>query len=288
MMAGVTAPEGEGVNQPMVGVGLIGSGAIAGELARAVDCGRIKNASLLVLFDVDDAMSTRLSRDLPSHPIVASSFNQFLQFPGLTLVVEAASQKAVQAYAEEVLSQGMDLMTMSSGALTDSALFQKLSEAAQRHNRRVLVPSGALGGIDAIRAARDGLEEVVITTRKPPDSFRGAPGFKEWESKEITSPQLLYEGPAHEAVRLYPANVNVAATLSLAGLGPARTTVRILADPDAKGNVHEIFARGKFGTLRFIMENVPHPNNPKTSYLAALSAIETLRSACEPGVRIGA
>ena len=105
---------------------------------------------------------------------------------------------------------------------------------------------------------------------------------------EITSAQVVFEGNALEAVKRFPFNINVASVLSLAGIGPERTMVRIIADPEAGGNIHEIYARGRSGTLRFTMENVPHPDNPMTSHLAVLSAIETLRGICEGGVRVGA
>lgn len=275
------------LKQPIVGVGLIGCGAIAAELAVAIDNGSVKNASLLVVFDPEIELAENLSQELDSHPVAAGSFAEFLEHPGLHLVVEAASQAAVRAHAVEVLSASIDLMIMSSGALTDVEIFRSISEVAERNGCRAIIPSGAIGGIDAIRAVRQGLEEVVITTRKPPHAYKGAPGFKAWETKELNGRQVLYEGSVLEAVQLFPANVNVAATLSLAGIGPDKTTIRVLADPAATRNTHEIFARGTSGTFRFTMENVPHPRNPKTSYLAVLSAIETLRAACESGVRIG-
>ena len=99
---------------------------------------------------------------------------------------------------------------------------------------------------------------------------------------------MVFEGNALEAVKRFPFNINVASVLSLAGIGPERTKVRIIADPEAQGNIHEIYARGRSGTLRFTMENVPHPDNPMTSHLALLSAIETLRRACQGGIKIGA
>ena len=148
-------------------------------------------------------------------------------------------------------------------------------------------PSGAIGGIDAIRAAEDGLDEVTLTTTKRPEGLRGSPGFRDWEDREITDPQVIYDGPAADGIKLFPANVNVAATLSLAGLGPLKTKLKVVADPAAPGNVHQIEARGDFGMMRFTFENRPHPDNPRTSYLAILSAIELLRQACGTGPRIG-
>ena len=103
----------------------------------------------------------------------------------------------------------------------------------------------------------------------------------------ITKPEVIFDGSALEAIKLFPANVNVGATLSLAGLGPLKTRVKVVADPQAPGNVHEVYARGDFGVMRFTLENRPHERNPRTSYLAVLSVLETLRAACTPGPRIG-
>jgi aspartate dehydrogenase len=128
---------------------------------------------------------------------------------------------------------------------------------------------------------------VTIVSTKKPISLTGSPGFTEWEKEDITAPTVIYEGSAAEAVRLFPANLNVAATVSMAGIGPDSTRVRVVADPDSPGNVHEINAVSKAGKFSFRFENIPHETNPKTSFLAVLAAIETLRSICEPTLRVG-
>ncbi len=178
-------------------------------------------------------------------------------------------------------------MTLSSGALADTALYERLRDIAGKNGSDIVVPSGALGGIDALRSVRDLLEEVTLTSTKQPRAFSGAPGFAKWEDVDITKPTVLYEGPAVEAVPLFPANVNVAATLSVAGIGPQKTIVKVVADPASPGNVHEIHARGEFGEFTFRLVNEPHVRNPKTSHLAVLSAVETLRAYCDHGPRIG-
>ena len=124
------------------------------------------------------------------------------------------------------------------------------------------------------------VDSVTLTTTKPPLGFTGAPGVeqKRIDLRQIRVPTELFSGPAREACRLFPANVNVAATLSLAGIGPDRTMVRIIADPGVSRNIHEVEVRGEFGVLRMRAENVPSPDNPKTSYLAILSAVATLRN----------
>ena len=271
----------------MTGLGLLGCGAIGRQIAKAVCSGEAADATLVSLFDEDAARASSLVADLPVSVRQAATFDEFISAQDLDLVVECAAPGAVRAYAERILAQGKDLLLMSSGALTDSALHARLAALAEKEGRRLMVPSGALGGIDAIRAVRHLLEEATLTTTKPPSGLAGAPGFADWESTQITEPQIIFEGPALEAVKLFPANVNVAATLGLAGLGPHKTRVKVVADPHSSSNVHEIVARGSFGVLRFRMELRPHEENPRTSALAIYSAIESLRTACSSGPRIG-
>ena len=271
----------------MVGVGLLGCGTIGTQLAEAVCAGEAGDAEVVALFDQDIKKASSLAEQLPASVSCFETFDQFLSAPRMELVVECATPKAVVAHAEALLAGGKDLLLMSSGALTDTSLFQRLSRLAQQNGRRLMMPSGALGGIDAMRAVRHQLDEVTLTTTKAPRSLQGAPGFREWESREIAQAEVIFEGTALEAVRLFPANVNVAATLGLSGIGPEKTRVKVVADPQSPGNVHEIAAKGRFGVLRFRMELRPHERNPRTSALAILSAIEALRSACSQGPRIG-
>ena len=271
----------------MTGIGILGCGAMGREIASTVASGKVNNATLVSLFDIDldraHSLAGQISPSLPA----TSNITAFLSPPSLQLVVECASPIAVRAYAETVLSHGKDLLMMSSGALTDSSFFQTLAHTAEKQRCRFMVPSGALAGIDAIRAVRHHLDKVSLTTTKPPKSLHGAPGFKKWETQDIGKAQVIFEGTAAEAVELFPANVNVASTLSLAGLGPQKTTVKVIADPASTSNMHEIVAEGNFGVLRLNMELRPHDNNPATSYLAVVSAIEALREACSTGPKIG-
>ena len=275
------------MTESIVNVGILGCGAMGRELALAADSDRISNARVAALFDIDENAIASLSRDLSSQPTGYSDIADFVAHPDLGLVVECASQAAAHAYATTILKTGVTLILMSSGALTDPDVYEELSVAARSSGGKVIVPSGAIGGIDAVRAVAHLLETVTLTTTKPPLALTGAPGFAEWEDREITEATVIFEGSASEAVRLFPANVNVGATLSLAGIGPTQTRVTVIADPDAPGNVHQIDARGSFGKFKFEFINEPHPANPKTSYLAALAAIEALRTYCDPGPRIG-
>jgi aspartate dehydrogenase len=270
-------------------VGVIGCGTIGRELAIAIDTGAVQNSSLVSLFDVVEGNAQSLRAKLgSSQPLTFSSFEEFIK-TDCKLVAEAASQEAVRRFASQILQAGKDLMVMSVGALADETLLTQLLKEAAKNDCRLYVPTGAIAGIDAIKAVRHLLDTVILTTTKHPKALAGAPFFEtsKFKINEINERTLIYEGSASNAVKAFPANVNVAAVLSLAGIGVDRTKVRIVADPSFATNQHEITAKGSFGEFHFTVNNVPTPGNPKTSYLAVLSAIECLRSICEEGIRIG-
>jgi aspartate dehydrogenase len=201
------------------------------------------------------------------------------------VVVEAAAQAAVRQYAVPLLEGGVDIMVMSVGALADGALLRTITDTAERLGRRVHVPAGAIGGLDVLRAASlDRLDEVTLVTSKPPRALAGAPFFdtNPIDLATITERTIIFEGPAAQAVKLFPANVNVAAALSLAGIGPERTRMQVVADPTLDRNVHEVVARGSFGEMKLRLANVPSPSNPRTSFLACLSGLATLRRLSNP------
>jgi aspartate dehydrogenase len=205
------------------------------------------------------------------------------------LLIESASQNAVRFIVPRALEAGCDVMVLSVGALVDEALRENIFRLAKQNNCNLYFPSGAVVGIDGIISASAGeISSVSLTTRKPPSGLAGAPYItcKGIELEKIEKETLIFEGPASEAVKAFPANVNVAATISLAGIGFERTKVRIIADPAASRNIHEITVEGKFGRFFTKVENLPSPDNPKTSYLAALSAISTLKMILNP-VKIG-
>ena len=169
---------------------------------------------------------------------------------------------------------------MSTGALLDEDLFSSMLKVAKKNGRKIYVPSGAIVGLDNIKSASlESISEVTLTTRKPPKSLEGAPYIKQKgiNLSLLKEPCVLYEGSAKEAVEFFPQNINVAASLSLASIGPERTRVRIIADPNIENIIHEIHVKGEFGEIYTKTINKPSPSNPKTSYIAALSAIATLR-----------
>ncbi|MEM3616897.1 MAG: aspartate dehydrogenase [Candidatus Bathyarchaeia archaeon] len=268
-----------------LGVGLIGCGAIGIVLAQAIDKGQAGNTCLLMVFDRNIERAKNLVQRLKSKPKVAKSVREILECDDVKLVIEAASQEAVKAYAVEVLKAGKDLMIMSVGALVDSELLSEISRTAKENERKVYIPSGAIAGLDGLKASAIGkIEGVTLTTRKPVEGLVDNSYFMRKTGGRVEGPTLIYEGSAAEACKLFPANVNVAATLSLAGIGAEKTIVRVVADPTISRNIHEIEVKGDFGELRIHVENVPSVENPKTSFLAALSAIATLKRLTEPFV----
>ncbi len=273
---------------PKKRVGLVGCGTIGSQLAMSVDSDKIANASLVALFDAAEGNLQNLKSKLHSSPEAHSDFGRFLA-SGADIVVEAASQDAVRAFGRATLEAGKDMMIMSVGAVADGGFLAELLQAAAKKGCRIYVPTGAIAGIDAIRSVKNLLDSVTLTTTKNPKALAGAPFFETSRIRldDIAKSTVVYEGAAAEAVRAFPANVNVAAVLSLAGIGVDRTKVRIVADPRATTNRHEIVAAGSFGEIRIMVDNVPSPGNPKTSFLAVLSAIECLRSICDDGMRIG-
>lgn len=196
-----------------------------------------------------------------------------------TFVVEVAGHGGLQDHGAAALEAGHDLLVVSVGALTDQALLDRLTAAAGAGGGRMLIAPGAVGGIDAIAAARQGgIDRVAYTSRKPPGAWKGTPAEDICDLDALTAEQVLFEGPADTAARLYPKNANVAATIALAGAGFDRTEVRVVADPAAPGNVHEVEIEGAFGRMELRMEGKPLPENPKTSSLTAFSVLRAIRN----------
>ena len=196
---------------------------------------------------------------------------------GPDIIAEVASQQAVAEYGEQVLRNSIDFLVISVGALADAELYDRLETAAEFGNSRMLLPAGAIGGLDAIAAMRiGGLSSVRYRSRKPPAAWRGSPAERVVDLGNLAKPTLLYSGTAREAALLYPQNANVAAAVALAGLGFEQTQVELLADPEAPGNVHEIEVEGAAGKFSIKLEGRPSRSNPKTSALAALSVARAL------------
>lgn len=274
--------KGRGIEIVVVNsIGIFGCGAIGKALLRAVASGKLAVRIAGVASRTEESARAFLS--------IFDNPPPYLSLPELIaaadLIIEAAGGSVVPELAEKVFAAGKDLMVISVGALLDHP---EIIEKSRKTGCRLYCPSGAIAGLDGIKSASVGeITHVTHTTRKPPDGLEGAPyliergislvGLK--EEKEI------FSGSAREACRGFPANVNVTAAVSLAGIGPERTRVRILAVPGLARNCHDIDVEGEFGLLRVHIENVPS-ENPKTGKLTALSIIRAIRDVIDP-VRIG-
>lgn len=261
-------------------VAIIGCGAIGGILARAIDRGEAGKTKLGRVFDLDEKQAKELAGELSNSPSVAGGIEEILEDKEIDLVVEAASQEAVSEYAIGILESGKDLMVLSIGAFSDEGLFREVSETARDVGQRVYLPSGAILGLDGLKAVKiAGIDEVSLTTRKPPETLAATKFVKEKkiELSNLKEPKVIFEGSAREAVEAFPKSVNVAATLSLVTSGFDQTKVKVVADPSTDRNIHEIRVKGEAGEFTTRACNVSSPDNPKTSYLAALSAIQELR-----------
>ena len=275
------------------GVALIGCGTIGKEIAFAIDSGRIKNASIVTLFDKVKSAAYELRSKLHHNdPHIFSDFTEFISsrsFKDTDIVVEAASQDAVNSFCKKIVENGKSLMIMSVGALADQLLLSELLDKASHNQCHIYVPTGAIAGIDAIRSVRHLIDSVMLSTTKSPKALSDAPFFNlaGFDPSKLNQKTVIYEGSAADAVKKFPSNVNVAAVLGLAGVGIENTMVKIIVDPNTDRNQHEITVNGKFGEMTLSVRNIPSPTNPKTSFLAVLSAIECLRSVCDDNIRIG-
>lgn len=205
------------------------------------------------------------------------------------VVVEAASHEAVRDFGEALLDKGIALIVLSGGALCDDALRAQLEAAAMRSGALLYVPSGGICGLDALKAmCMAGVDEVSIAVTKPPAAWKGIAYVETLriDLDKLTGPVTLFDGAAREGVPLFPANVNIAAVLSMAGVGFDRTRLKVVADPALTHNTHYITLRGTTGSISIKIENVPSPENPKTAWLACYSALAALKQA-KAAVRYG-
>lgn len=199
----------------------------------------------------------------------------------IDLVVECAGHGGLLAHAPAVLSSGHNLLTISIGALADQNLYQTLQNAAEKGGGSLMLASGAIGALDALRAGQMGqLKNVCYKGRKPPMGWMGSPAEEKLDLPHLHDcAQTHFVGNAREAALQYPKNANVAAAIALSGLGFEATQVELIADPSIEQNVHEVLAEGDFGQLKFVIEGNPLPTNPRTSALAAMSVIASIKQA---------
>ena len=243
-------------------VGIIGCGAIANIITTSI-VQEENNIDIAYFFDKDIERAENLAS--LAGGVAVLDFDDMLN--DVDLILECAAPVSVKEYAPKVLGHGIDMIVMSIGALMDFDFYHELESLAKDNGAKIHLPSGAIVGLDGIKAvAKFGLKEVSLVTRKSSKSL----------GKDIDAEEVLFEGKASDAVKEFPLNINVAATISIAC--QRDIDVKIIVDPKVNRNVHEITAKGDFGEFKTTTMNYPCAANPKTSMLAALSAIRLLKS----------
>lgn len=259
-------------------VGVVGCGAIGSRISRAVVKELKSYCQLTGIYDIDVNKTEVLAKQLSSRKIIQPSLNALIK--NSDLVVEAVNSEETRRIVEQVLKSGKHILVMSVGKLLSAEQIFKL---ARKNHCSILIPSGAVAGLDAVKAAsRATIKKIKLITRKPLKGFYNNPYLKEKGIflDQIKKETTIFEGSVFDAVRIFPQNINVAATVALACEAPRKLRVKIMTSPEYKRNSHEIQVSGDFGHMTTHTENVTCPDNPKTSYLAVLSAIQTLRQFC--------
>jgi aspartate dehydrogenase len=261
-------------------LGIAGLGAIGVAVARPLLAGTIPEIRLAAVTARDPAtVEERLGTPVPALDFAALAAH-------CDVVLECLPRALFRAVAEPAIERGRVFIPLSVGALLEEG---DLIERARTTGARILVPTGALLGLDAVRAAAEGeIASVTMITRKPPNGLTGAPYLREHSIslEGLVEPLRVFAGSARDGARGFPANVNVAAALSLAGIGPDRTRLEIWADPAVTRNTHRIVVEADSARLTMMIENVPTEHNPKTGRITALSAIALLRGLVAP-LRVG-
>lgn len=254
-------------------VAIGGFGAIGQEVAKALDEG-IPGLELVAVSARDQEKARRnlegLKAEVALLPLADLAYHA-------DVVIECAPAAVFRELALPAIEQGRILVPLSVGQLL---VHDDLEARAAETGARILVPTGALLGLDAVRAAAEGtIESVTMVTRKPPGGLAGAPYLTDnnIDLEGLTEPRRVFEGTAREGAKGFPANVNVAAALSLAGIGPDRTMLEIWADPGVTRNTHTIAVEADSARFMLKIENVPSEANPRTGKITALSTIALLR-----------
>jgi aspartate dehydrogenase len=253
-------------------IGIVGCGTIGSQLVKVIHKDLKSKASLVGLCDTDKERIKKLKSKLK---INTKIYPLKILIKQSDLIIEAAHPDVASVVLKESIANKKNVMLMSVGGMLGN---EKLLKLAEKRGLRVYLPSGAVAGIDAIKAAKQaGIKTARLITRKPPKGL---------SLKNITKETIIFNGTAAQAIKKFPKNINVSAILSLASIGAKKVKVKILTSPEFKKNSHQIIVEGKFGKLSTVTENIPSPNNPKTSYLAVLSAIATLKQILSP-IKLG-
>lgn len=253
-------------------IGLIGKGAIAGYVVRVLEKrGHTIGAVLL-----------RPGRVAENPGLHVGSVQALPD--DLDLMIDCAGHAALAVHGPAILMRGIDLITVSLGALADTQTYDTLENAARQGNARLHLASGAIGALDCLQAARIGrLDSVTYVGRKPPKGWKGSPAESKLDLDAVTcGAHTHFQGTAREAALTYPKNANVAAAVALAGVGFDATQVQLIADADVTQNIHEIKAIGEFGSFQFQISGNSLPDNPRSSALAAMSVLSKIEQTRQP------
>jgi len=256
----------------------IGFGAIN---SRVADLLKARNAPVDIVAVATRDDPTERARIPAGVPFLASSSDLAALKPDL--VIEAAGRAAIDTWAPAALAAAPTMIIASTSAFCDDALLPRLADIAEKHGSHVLIPSGAIGGIDALAgAAVLGLDAVTHRIVKPPVAWKGTPAEKLLALASLHERTVFFEGTAREAASQYPQNANATVVTSLAGIGLDRTRVELIADPAVRLNGHTIAAEGAFGRMTITLENNPLATNPKSSELTALSLVRLIEQQIRP------
>jgi aspartate dehydrogenase len=264
---------------PPLRVAIAGLGAIGLEVARRVDQGAIAGLELVAISARDADKARRKLAGFRTHPKLVALAELALE---ADIVVECVPAEYFLAAAEPPIRLGRILIPLSVGALLGH---MHLADLARETGARIVVPSGAIAGLDAVRAvAESEVESIRLVTRKPPASLAGAPYLVEKgiAVDRIKEPLLLFSGRARDAFKGFPANLNVSVALALAGVGPDRTEVEVWADPTVTRNTHTITVKSRSSDLTITIENRASAENPRTGTITPLSVIAALRRLTAP------
>jgi len=267
-----------------VRISVLGCGAIGSRIAKAIKKDFKKDCQLTGLYDVDREKAEKLSKNLRLKNAVKKTIPDLIK--SCDCMVEAVNAKNIRPIIRQALQAKRSALCMSVGKLLNAS---DLFQLARKNHCHLLLPSGAIAGIDAVKAASlVGIDTITLTTRKPCRGFKNDPYLtqKGIDPSKITKETVIFKGSIADAVKAIPRNINVAATLALASQKPRKIVIRIIVSPKFKRNSHTIELTGKFGRIVTQTDNFVCPDNPKTSYLAVLSGIQTLKQYCS-GVFIG-
>lgn len=259
-------------------IAIIGSGAIGEAVAGYLAASESVCIGVAI---IEPGMQAR-ARDIYGRQVAVVTDFADANNP-VDLVVDCGGHPALRQHGETVLSRGTDLVSVSSGALADADLYERLAAAARRGRSQLRIVSGAIGALDALSAARVGaLQQVTYRGRKPPKGWRGSPAESKLDLDSLAEAAVHFSGSARNAALEYPKNANVAASVALAGIGFDDTLVELVADPDATRNVHEIVAEGDFGRFEFRIEGASLPDNPRSSAITAMSVVREILNPSSP------